>query len=209
MRLLDGFIGNDDNDNLYNSLGHRCKELSDINLHNYILVLGDNISLGLDKPIQETYPYIVSKYLKMDYYNLSIFNGGVDCLRFNLLSWFKRYNNSPPRFIIIGFEFLNAVLVSNSNYDYLNPADFTQEDVNDLYKYANLSGFFSGRNLLNENLILRNINVPIYQIKFTDKNLLLQNNIFNVEYNGSIFDYSAISNAISKTYQSKNSRIKP
>lgn len=209
MRLLDDFIGNDDNDNLYNSLGHRCKELNELNLHNYILFLGDNVSLGLDKPIEQTYPYLVSQSLKMDYYNLSIFNGGIDCFKYNILSWFKKFSNDNPRFIVIGFEFLNAVLVSNHNYDYLNPASFDNDDVKDLYNYANLSGFFTGRNLLNESLILRNINVPIYQLIFKDKTPLFTNGVFNIDCDSSMFDYTEISNKLVQSYKSRNSRIKP
>lgn len=209
MRLLDDFIGNDDNDNLFNSLGHRCNELSKLNLHNYILFLGDNITLGLDKPVEQTYPYLVSHSLKMDYYNLAIFNGGIDCFKYNLLSWFKKYSKTSPRFIVVGFEFLNAIMVSNHNYEYLNAADFNQEDVVDLYNYANLSGFFSGRNLINQSLILRNINVPIYQLNFKDKKTLFNDEVINIDCDGSMFDYTEISNKLVKSYNSRNSRIKP
>ena len=209
MRLLNGLIGNDDNDNLYNSLGHRCKELSELNLHNYILFLGDNVALGLDQPIEKTYPSLCSKLLKMDYYNLAIFNGGVDCFKFNLLTWLKKFDKTPPRIIVVGFEFLNSMLVSNPNYDYLNTADFDQEDVKGLYHFANLSGFFNGRNLLNENLILRNVNIPIYQLSFKDKTKLFSKVVCDVNVDGSIFDYENIAYTLVQKYKSTNLSIKP
>lgn len=209
MKLIKGFIGNDNHNNLYNSLGHRCKEIDELNFHNYILFFGDNVALDLNKPIEATYPYLISKSLKVDYYNLSIFNGGVDCFRYNLLSWFKQFKDDPPRFIVVGFEFLNAVMVSNHNYDYLDPADFNIQDVSDLYHYANLSGFFSGRNLLNESLLIRNINLPIYQINFKDKNTLFTKNVFDIKYDGSLDDSQQIAKDFYIEYKLRNSKIKP
>ena len=209
MRLLQGFIGNDDHDNLYNSFGHRCNEIDNLNFHNYVLFLGDNVALDLNKPIEDTYPYLISKALKVDYYNLSIFNGGVDCFRFNLLSWFNKFKETPPRFIVVSFEFLNAVMVSNHNYDYLNPADFNNDDVKDLYHYANLSGFFTGRNLLNESIISRHINVPIYQICFKDKNTLFNKNVYNISYDGPLEDSHSISELFVKDYKLRNSKVRP
>lgn len=209
MRIIDQFIGNDIHDNLYNSLGHRSKEIDELNLHNYILFLGDNVSLGLEKEIQETYPYKVSKALKMDYYDLSIFNGGVDCFRYNLLTWIKRFQKTPPKFIVVGFEFLNAVVVSNYNYDYLDPADFNNEDVQDLYHHANLAGFFSGRNLINESIVLKNINIPIFQIVFEGKNYLFNSDVRNIYFNKSIYDYSQIAEDIIIEYKMTTSAVRP
>lgn len=207
MRLVNDLIGNDDVEKLYNSNGHRCKELSNLNFRNYILFLGDNVTLGLEKPIEETYPYLLSQKLKLDYYNLAVFNGGIDCLKFNLLSWLKQFN--PPRFIVVGFEFLNAIMVSNHNYEYVDPASFENDDVKDFYNYANLSGFNNGRNLLIENLIIKNVNLPIYQLRFKDKLFLFNNGIFDVDHNDSIFDYESIAEKLFVEYKKRNLVAKP
>lgn len=207
MRLVNGLIGNDYVHKLYNSNGHRCEEISKINFRNYILFAGDNITLGNESPVDKTYPYLLSKKLNMHYYNLAIFNGGIDCLKFNLLSWLKQH--SPPRFIVVGFEFLNAVVVSNHNYEYLDPANFDNEDVKDFYNYANLSGFNNGRNLLVENLIIRNVNIPIYQLRFKDRNFLFTNGVYNVDHVDSIFDYESIAEKLYIEYKSKNMVARP
>lgn len=207
MRLANGLIGNDYADKLYNSNGHRCKEISDINFRNYILFVGDNITLGNESPIEKTYPYLLSKKLNMDYYNLAIFNGGIDCLKFNLLSWLKKH--SPPKFIVMGFEFLNAVMVSNQNYDYIDPANFDNNDVKDFYNYANLSGFHTGRQLLIENLILKNINIPIYQLRFKDRNFLFTQGVYNIDCMENIFDYEMIAEKLFADYQSRNRVARP
>jgi hypothetical protein len=209
MQLINGLIGNDQvlDKKLYNSNGHRCREISKINLRNYILFAGDNVTLGLEQPKDKTYPYLLSHKLNMDYYNLAIFNGGIDCLKFNLLSWLKKYNK--PRFIVVGFEFLNAVMVSNHNYDYLNPADFEQNDVKDFYNYATLSGFFNGRKFLHENLFLKNINVPIYQLRFKDKEYLFTSGVNDVMHDESIFDYETIAEKIFVEYNKINVAARP
>jgi len=208
MKLINGLIGNDIVENkVYNTNGHRCEEISKLNFRNYILFVGDNVTLGLEKPIEETYPYLLSSKLNMDYYNLAVFNGGVDCLKFNLLSWLKKYNS--PRFIVIGFEFLNAVMVSNHNYEYLNPADLQNNDVNDLYQYANLSGFFYGRKFLNENLLIKNINIPIYQLRFKDREYLFTKDVIDVFHDDSIFDYNTIAEKIQLKYKTQNMVARP
>jgi hypothetical protein len=95
---MNKFLRNWESNVNLNSYGHRCKELSELNLHNYILFVGDNICLSYHLPIEETFPYIVSKKLNVDYYNLSIFNGGIEAIKFNLLSWVHIISN-------IGFRF--------------------------------------------------------------------------------------------------------
>ena len=61
----DGFLYNIIGDEL-NSLGHRCKEIKevlgeDLQFPRYFLVLGDNACLHMHKPLEETWPYLLSK----------------------------------------------------------------------------------------------------------------------------------------------------
>ena len=123
MQIIDGFIGNSAGDDL-NNLGHRCKDIEFINFKNYFLVLGDNFSLSFDQPLENTFPFLLSKKLNMSYYNLSVFNGGMDACKNNALIWINKF--AKPRFIICNFTFLNSLLhtdrvkIYNSDFDDLH-----------------------------------------------------------------------------------------
>lgn len=162
MRLIDGLVGHDI-DNLYNDHGHRCnKNIKDVNFRNYILFVGDNLGLRLDLPLEQTFPYILSDKLSTDYYNLCIFNGGIDIIKQNLFVWLKKY--PAPKAIVIAAEFANAIVVSDQNFSLIKPADLTDPIVNDLLDGANQCGFFTGRQLLFSNLIDNIVTCPIYQV---------------------------------------------
>lgn len=206
MKIKDGLIGHN-SDIYYNSNGHRCKELSELNFRNYLLFAGDNLSLALDKDIEETYPSIISKALRMDYYNISIFNGGLDCTKHNLISWI--YNKPKPKAIILGFEFLNAILQCRMGSDEFEYVDYENEIIKDVMNYANTSGFFWGRKKL-FNTLLESINdIPIYQILLPNKQYLLDSKITNVSYNNEDFDHKLISNKIIDLLNFKYNTIKP
>ena len=181
MQFIDGLMGNDLDAGLYNSLGHRCKELSELNLQNYILFVGDNANLALDLPIEQTYPYLISKQLKIDYYNLSVFNGGMDSIRYNLVSWYFKFNQRPKA-IVAGCEFLNSIIVSDYHNTFYKSADYDTDLVKDLYHNGNISGFFNGRNKLANNIFNYMITSPIYQLKFKDKlPIFTSDKIINLE----------------------------
>jgi hypothetical protein len=207
MQLTDGLIGNDASTQ-FNSRGHRCKELEELNFHNYFLFAGDNIGLGLDKDITETYPYIISKALKTDYYNLCVFNGGVDCLRFNLLSWLNKYP-VKPKAIIVSCEFLNSVVVSDHNFHNLHACNLNDSVTVDLLELAQETGFFRMRNILSDKLITRLVNLPIYQITFPNKQNIFTNNIINISHEGDIHDYSAIAALLIRQMRQVKEKIVP
>ena len=207
MQLVDGLIGNDASTQ-FNSRGHRCKEIEEINFHNYFLFAGDNIGLGLDKDITETYPYIISKALKTDYYNLCVFNGGVDCLRFNLLSWLNKFHHKP-RAIIVSCEFLNSVVVSDHNFNNLRPCDLNDSVTNDLLDMAQVTGFFRMRNILSDKLITRLVNLPIYQINFPNKQNIFTNNIINITHEGDIYDQKTISALLIRQMRQVKEKVAP
>lgn len=210
MLLTDTFIGNDDVPALYNSNGHRCKELSELNFRNYILFAGDNINLGLDKPVEETVPYIVSKHLKTDYYNLSVFNGGIEVFKQNLINWFTLYGSQPPKCLVVSFEFLNAITVSDNNYTYLKQADYKNEEVKLLYHFSNLCGFFSARKLFIAKMTKNFINIPIYQISFENKDSLFDSqNVIDIQYKDDLFDYKNIADHVINKFNTISTKIKP
>lgn len=196
MRFYDGYLGHDFTDpklNL-NKRGHRCKDIEDLRLHNYFLFLGDNVALDFNSPIENTYPYLISKTLNVDYYNLSIFNGGMDALKYNLLLWFKNVK-SKPKVIVVSFEFLNSIITCSSAFDSFSIADYSDNKIKEIMSTGETCGFMSSRRILCQNILLNFLSIPTYQIEFKDKTPLFvnQNKINNIKHDGEIFDHKTIS----------------
>lgn len=82
-----------------NSYGHRCAEPSSLKSP-FILFTGCSITEGIALSIEDTYPYIVSKTLGYDYYNLGINGFGIDMLSLNLSRWFKNIKLIPDAVVI-------------------------------------------------------------------------------------------------------------
>lgn len=174
MKIVNGFIGNSAGEGL-NKLGHRCDDTDLINYNNYFLVAGDNFNLSFDKPISETYPYLLSKKLSMSYYNLSVFNGGMDVLKNNILVWKNRFLN--PKFLIINFTFLNSLTHFKENTLYAS--DLSDPEMQNFYHQANYNGYFNAKKLLLSKLVVNCFTCPIYQF-YTDGALkLLDDCIFD------------------------------
>ena len=192
MRFVDGLIGADTNQQL-NSHGHRCKELNELNFRNYILFVGDNAGLKLDLPIEETFPYITSKQTGMDYYNLAVFNGGLDVVKNNLIVWLNKF--PAPRAIVVSCEFVNALTVSNNNREYLNSADLDDPVVNDMIDAANKCGFFLGRQYLFDRMVSNLTSIPVYQVAIKDKINSLNTKSIDIDWDG--VDHQAISDKLS------------
>jgi len=83
-----------------NSNGHRCKEIKDIDLKNYILYAGCSHTEGVGLELEKTYPYIHAKSLNCDYYNLGVGGSGIDVLLHNLIVWFGSVKQKPKLVVI-------------------------------------------------------------------------------------------------------------
>lgn len=97
MRFIGDFIGADFE---YNSLGHRCRDINQIDLDNYILFTGCSHTLGEGLEIEQSFPFLVANRLKMDYYNLGLSGSGIDILLFNLCQWFNVIEKKPKLLVI-------------------------------------------------------------------------------------------------------------
>lgn len=82
-----------------NSCGHRSKEIDQLSKE-FILFIGCSITVGSAVALQDTFPYIVSKYLNIDYYNLAVEGSGPDLLAQNLSSWLSKIKKIPVAVII-------------------------------------------------------------------------------------------------------------
>lgn len=96
-----------------NENGHRCKSFNDIDFNNYVLYVGCSHTVGIGLELETTYPYLVSKKLNMDYYNLAIPGAGIDVLEYNLITWFLKIPIRPR------FTFMQ--MPDHSRYCSFNP----------------------------------------------------------------------------------------
>jgi len=150
-----GFLYNNEGNNL-NSIGHRCKEIKevlgeDLQFQRYFLVLGDNACLHMHKPVEETWPYLLSKTINYQYYNLAVSDTGLEGIRYNLFNWLHQY--SKPKMIFISCEWANSFI----------GVDYTKNDIKKAEKHADEAGYWIGRRRLFSQL-LSQIDVPIYLI---------------------------------------------
>jgi len=207
MQFYDSLLGHDLAD-IFNSRGHRCKEIEEINLQNYILFAGDNVGVGWGTPIEETYPYLISKALKIDYYNLSILNGGLESLKYNLIAWYHKIPQKP-RAIIISNEFLNSFLVSNQNNTGFKQCDLNDDKVQAVLDNGNTTNYFSTRHFITDKLLANLIINPIYQIEFKDRVPALKNNVINLKHEGDIFNHNAISQLVIDELNKTKRQVRP
>ncbi len=167
----EGFLFNETGTDL-NSNGHRCKEIKevlgdDLQFSKYFLILGDNACLHMHKPIEETWPYLLSKQINYQYYNLAIMNGGLECVRHNLFNWLHVY--SKPKMIYMSCEWANNFL----------GVDYDDETTQEASKLADEAGYWIGRRRM-FSMLLDQIDVPIYLIMGPNDEYIARTDSINV-----------------------------
>jgi len=93
-----------------NSRGHRCAETVN---DGFIMFIGCSITEGIALALEDTYPYIVSKALNKEYYNLALNGFGPDMVSLNLSNWFK-YVNVTPSLIVMQWPEVHRKFEINS-----------------------------------------------------------------------------------------------
>jgi len=82
-----------------NSLGHRCKELSELN-DSFILFIGCSLTEGVGVALEDTFTYKLAQELDMDYYNLGLAGSGADLLSENLAMWLGNIDKKPKLVVL-------------------------------------------------------------------------------------------------------------
>jgi hypothetical protein len=207
MQFYDTLLGHDPAP-WFNSKGHRCKEIEEVNLRKYLLFVGDNLGVGEGKSIPETYPYLIAQKLNMDYYNLCISNGGLDAMKYNLLMWSTKISQSPKAIIVVN-QFLNRFMVCDNNYDNLHPIDPNSEESKNVLSSGDKTGFWNARQVLLNKLVEHYINVPVYQL--VNHNIIpaFTKNVINVNYSGDMDDHEQIATTISTEIQNRMMKARP
>jgi hypothetical protein len=160
-----------------NMHGHRCNEIEDIDLDNYILFSGCSNAEGIGLELEKTYPYLVSKALKCDYYNLGLGGTGIDVLAYNLITWFFTVKQKP-KLVIIQWpnhvRFVSKVPSDPEQHSYRPFGPWSKEvEVGKFLLAGHDIGFFDTKRTMMYNLIKNVINCPIIEI--TSPNLKFNN----------------------------------
>lgn len=154
----------------FNSYGHRSKEVKDLNFDNYILFVGCSHTQGVGVKLENTYPYLISKMLKCDYYNLAISATGIDVLEYNLLTWFFKFNKKP-RAVVAQFPDHSRFLSCYPGYDNLIPNGSwnigQDKHVEKLLVNGEMTGFFHARKNISYRLISTVVQVPLLRLNYS------------------------------------------
>lgn len=186
-----------------NSNGHRCKEVQDIDLDNYILFSGCSHSEGIGLELENTYPYLISKSLSCDYYNLGLGGTGYDALLHNLITWFSKVKRKPKVVIIQWPDYTRFVSKCppehSKNPDTLigNGSWSTQIGVDKFCAIGHDIGFFETRRTMAYKLIKNLIDRPIIEVSY--KNSIFNDDTvkllpFNKDYARDFLHYGIFSN---------------
>ena len=156
-----------------NSNGHRCREIKDIDLDNYILFVGCSHTEGVGLELEKTYPYLLSQKMNCDYYNLAVGGTGIDVLNYNIVTWFAKVKK-PPKLLIVQWQRQGRVTVKNfsnksdPNYWYTygswTACNRKNEPVGIFLVYGDTIDFFKTSHLLAKNTIHHIANCPIIEL---------------------------------------------
>lgn len=156
----------------HNKFGHRCKNLEDINLSNYILFTGCSHTEGVGLELERSYSYLTSELLQCDYYNLALGGTGIDVLLFNLVAWFSTVKQLPravviqwpdeSRFISVEYSSPNIVPIGTWSDDKKFTASIAADSMN---------GIAASRAILAKKLIEIIIPCPIHYVVIKSQKL--------------------------------------
>lgn len=137
----------------HNSLGHRCKNIEDIDLDNYLLFTGCSHVEGVGLELEKTFPYIVSESLGMDYYNLAIGGSGNDIMLHNLVAWLSVTKKMPKSLIIMWPQKARFCLKQDISWTLYNATSAEDYTMRKFMALGDTIGYFDTVQILTEQLI--------------------------------------------------------
>lgn len=143
-----------------NSLGHRSKEIEDLDLDNYILCTGCSHTEGIGLALETTYPHVLADLLKCDYYNMGIGATGIDVTLHNLIVWFSTVPKKPKAVIIQWPDFTR--MTTGSSINNLQPRGLWN-DSDDYARFIDLGvtlEVFEAKKLMAHHAVQSLIKVP-------------------------------------------------
>lgn len=138
---------------VHNSLGHRCKNYKDIDLENYILFTGCSHTEGIGLELEKTFPYLVSKKMDLDYYNLAIGGSGIDIMTHNLITWLSVTRVFPKALVILWPEETRFCLKNDDRWDRFTSSTPADRKIKEFMVLGHEIGYFNTKKALSEQLI--------------------------------------------------------
>lgn len=151
----------------FNKHGHRCKNIDEIDLDNYILITGCSHTQGIGLELEKTYAYLLSSKLGCDYYNMAIPASGADVAQHNILNWYYTISKKP-KLIVIQWPDHSRFVSYNPEYQNLIPRGTWQKE-NEVEKFivdCENSGAFYARKKLNTDLLFNMIDSPLIRFNY-------------------------------------------
>jgi len=149
-----------------NNYGHRCKNIEEINLNNYFLVIGCSHTEGIGLYLEDTYSYLLSKEINYDYYNLALGGTGIDILQYNLLTWYNKIQQKP-KFIVLQNPNNNRFSVIKEEYIENHGAWIKNKEINDFIILGDQIDYFNSKCEFAKKVIKNTIkDVPIIELTF-------------------------------------------
>lgn len=150
----------------YNSLGHRCKNIEDIDLDNYILFTGCSHTEGVGLELEKTYPYRVAEILGCDYYNLAVGASGIDVMTHNLIMWYKRVPHKPKALVILWPHHIRFATIEGDSI-HLNLIYENNKKINKFILAGEDVNFFNSKRHFSQKLISNLYDdCPIFNVAF-------------------------------------------
>lgn len=175
----------------YNSNGHRCKEIQDLN-DDYILVTGCSTTDGHAEKLEETYPYILAKNLGLDYYNLGLKGSSVNTTYYNLTMFLNKVHIKPKAVILQWPHFNRYALVhKEGQYAVYNPMqDFHFQYDYEVFKTLHMHELPVSHSHFYRKLTLEYLSTM--NIKVIELNLMADIKLENEGYNTNIIQWDGI-----------------
>lgn len=153
----------------FNNHGHRCKNIDEIDLDNYILFSGCSHTQGVGLELETTYPYLLSKKLNCDYYNLAIPASGPDVVQYNILNWYYSIEKKP-KLIVIQWPDHSRFLSYNYEYKNLIPkGNWQDKEVGEFIVDCEDYGAFYARKKLITELLDNVISIPLIRFNYSNQ----------------------------------------
>lgn len=161
----------------YNENGHRTKPLKQLDTSNYILFTGCSHTEGTGLSVEETYPYVTSKLLGMDYYNLGAKGSGCDIMFYNIFTWLNKFVHKPKLIVVQWpYQLRYARYNTPDNITISKEGNWSQDKYKDFMLLGDRVGYFDLRTHLYDNL-LKQIDIPKVYVSFPIFNIKIQDYI--------------------------------
>lgn len=138
----------------------------DIDLDNYVIFAGTSHTRGVGVDVQESYPYLVSKYFNYDYVNLSISATGTDVIEHNLLVWSYLYKDTPPKYVFVEWPPEERYVAKYPGYDNYIPVGNWSDDENVKQLLVTGKKIFDNKLIMLYNLCRAIFKCPVIDVRY-------------------------------------------